>query len=224
MLQVLAVEHPTAGPEGGSHDHAVVEGEPVSFGDVQSEFLRRDVLREDETSRADRVKRLSYSSPALRRATEADSFSTWMLTILPRPGRDSACSALSVSSENTWRRTLLSKKTPATLIGFEPIKLEVCRQSSAELPEPCEQSTRIALSCDLEPAISGDLDVEGIAFPSVPAPRPLPWAAAPRGCSPHLATGMANSDDMCSTRVYPVNPASPEQYPVAAAGPSGDQP
>src|SRR5712664_1797316 len=72
---------------------------------------------------------------SLRVATDMNSFRTCTLMTPPALRISSTLSALTSSSDSRYRRTLVSKKASAPLIGFQELKLEILGQAAAEPAE-----------------------------------------------------------------------------------------
>src|SRR5581483_5218921 len=115
-----------------------------------------------KTSRKSRVS--TQLSRTLRMATLANSFKTWTLMVPPAARRSSVCSAFPDSVSVRYTSTLESKKTPSTLIGFEPVELEVLGQSSAVLAKPREKRSPIGRLPDLDHLRAQRMNLDVVAF------------------------------------------------------------
>src|SRR6185312_14487814 len=70
----------------------------------------------------------------------------------------------SLSEESRYSSTLISKNGSASLIGLQPVKLEVLRQSATVLPQPGQKLARARDLLDLERPLARSMDLDVIAF------------------------------------------------------------
>jgi hypothetical protein len=68
------------------------------------------------------------------------------------------------SAENRYRMTLVSKNASAPLIGFEPVELEIRRQSAAIFPQSRQDVATAGALCYLEAASTGNDDLDIVAL------------------------------------------------------------
>jgi hypothetical protein len=105
--------------------------------EIERKLMRLDIERPHHAESADRQQYLSDFVNFQRMLARCDcgKLIEDLNAITPHEAMSSSARlAFLVSPDNRYKRILVSKKTSATLMGFQPIELEVGRQTIPVLP------------------------------------------------------------------------------------------